>query len=69
MKALKYILYGLVIAAAAGLLVYQALVEKNLDSSTATKCILIIAGAILGMVKPRNIVIFIWTIIISYFYS
>lgn len=54
MKALKYILYGLVIAAAAGLLAYQALVEKNLDSSNVTKCILIIAAAIMGMLKPRK---------------
>ena len=54
MKALKYILYGLVIAAAAGLLAYQALVEKNLDSSDVTKCILIIAAAIMGMLKPRK---------------
>jgi tetratricopeptide (TPR) repeat protein len=54
MKALKYILYGLVIAAAGGLLAYQAFVEKNLESSNVTRCILIIAAAILGMVKPRK---------------
>lgn len=54
MKALKYILYGMVIAAAAGLLAYQALVEKNLDSSNITRCVLIIAAAVLGMVKPRK---------------
>lgn len=54
MKALKYILYGLVIAAAAGLLAYQGLVAKNLESSDMTKCILIIAAAVLGMVKPTR---------------
>lgn len=37
MKALKYILYGLVIAAAAGLLAYQGLVTKELDSGNLTK--------------------------------
>lgn len=54
MKALKYILYGLVIAAAAGLLAYQGLVEKNLDSSNITRCLLIIAAAIIGMLKPNK---------------
>lgn len=57
MKALKYILYGLVIAAAAGLLAYQAFVEKNLDSSNMTRCLLIIAGALIGMLKPRRKVV------------
>lgn len=54
MKALKYILYGLVIAAAAGLLAYQVFVEKNLDSSNITKCVLIMIGAVIGMLKPRK---------------
>lgn len=54
MKALKYILYGLVIAAAAGLLVYQGLIEKNLDTGNLTKGILIIAAAIVGMFRPRR---------------
>lgn len=54
MKALKYILYGLVIAAAGGLLVYQWLVTKDLDTSDITKCILIIAASIVGMIKPRQ---------------
>lgn len=54
MKALKYILYGLVIAAAAGLLAYQGLVTKTLDSSNLTKGILIIVGALIGMLKPRK---------------
>lgn len=52
MKALKYILYGLVIAAAIGLLAWQGLVEKNLDSSSLIRCILIIAAAVLGMLRP-----------------
>ena len=46
MKALKYILYGLVIAATAGLLAYQGLVTKTLDSGNLTKGILIIVGAV-----------------------
>lgn len=57
MKALKYILYGVVIVAAAGLLAYQALVEKNLDSSNVTRCILIIAAAVIGMLKPTRKVV------------
>ena len=54
MKALRYILYGLVIAAAAGLLVYQGLIEKNLESRNLAKGILIIAAAIVGMFRPQR---------------
>lgn len=54
MKALKYILYSLLIAVAAGLLIYLGLVEKKLETSDAIKCCLIIAAAILGMVKPSK---------------
>lgn len=54
MKALKYILYGLVIAGAAGLLIYQGLIQKNLDSGDLTKGILIIAAAIVGMFRPQK---------------
>lgn len=55
MKALKYILYGLVILGAGALLAYQSLVEKNLESGDIVKCGLIIVGAILGMLKkPKN---------------
>lgn len=54
MKALKYILYGLVIAASAGLLAYQGLVEKSLEASDAVKGGLVIAAAIIGMLKPAR---------------
>lgn len=54
MKALKYILYGLVIAGAAALLAYQGLVAKNLETSNLVKGLLIIAAAVLGMVKPTR---------------
>ena len=54
MKALKYILYGLVIAAAAGLLVYQGFVTKDLTTGNLTKAILIIAAAIAGMFRPQK---------------
>ena len=54
MKALKYILYGLVIAATIGLLVWQGLVENNLDSSNLTRGILIIAGAVIAMFRPAR---------------
>ncbi len=54
MKALKYILYGLVILGAAGLLAYQGLVAKNLETSNLIKGLLIMAAAVLGMVKPTR---------------
>lgn len=53
-KALPYILYSLVILAAAGLLIYQGLVAKNLESSNFVKGILIIAAAFIGMVRPKR---------------
>lgn len=53
-KALPYILYSLVILAAAGLLVYQFLTGRSLDSRDITKCVLIIAGALMGMLRPRR---------------
>lgn len=55
MKALRFILYGLVIAAAAGLLAYQILIEKNLDNSNLIKGILVIAAAVIGLLRgPRR---------------
>lgn len=54
MKALKCILYGLVILGAAGLLAYQGLVEKNLETSNLIRGGLIIAAAVLGMFKTRE---------------
>ena len=54
MKALKYILAGLVAAAVIGLLCYQGFVTKELTTSNLTKGILIIAAAIVGMFRPRR---------------
>ena len=54
MKALKYILYGLVILGAGALLAYQGFVEKNLETSNLVKGLLIIAAAVVGMCRPRN---------------
>lgn len=53
-KALPYILYSLVILAAAGLLVYQFLTGKGPESRDITRCILIIAGALTGMLRSRH---------------
>ena len=55
MKSLRYILYSLVILGAAGLMAYQYFIEHNLESSNVIKCALIIAGAIIGIIKcPRR---------------
>ena len=55
MKALRYILCILVILAAVGLLVYEGLVLNNLESSNLVRGGLIIAGALITMLKkPRQ---------------
>ena len=51
MKALRYILYGLIILAAVGLLCYYAFYEQDLSPNNIAKCLLLIVGAILGMLK------------------
>jgi tetratricopeptide (TPR) repeat protein len=53
-KALPYILYSIVIHGATGLLIYQGLVQKDLESGDLVKGILVIAAAIIGMVRPRR---------------
>lgn len=53
-KALPYILYSIVILGAAGLLIYQGLIQKNLESGNLVKGIMIIAAAMIGMVRPRR---------------
>jgi tetratricopeptide (TPR) repeat protein len=50
-KALRFILPGLVILAAAGLLVYQGFVEKNLETRDLIRGIIIILGSIGTMFK------------------
>lgn len=54
MKALKYILYSLVIAGVVGLLLYQGFVTKDLESSDTIKGLLVILAAVFGMVKPNK---------------
>lgn len=53
-RALPYILYSLVIAGAAALLIYQGFVTKDLESGNLVKGLLMIAAALLGMFRPRN---------------
>ena len=58
MKALRYIIPGLLIAAVAGLMCYQAFVEQQLESRNLVRGILIIAGAILTMIRvPKHKVV------------
>ncbi len=57
MKYLRFILPGLVIAAAAGLLCYQAFITKDLEAGNIFRCVLIILGACLTMLRggsPRS---------------
>lgn len=55
MKALRFILPGLLILAVIGLLIYQGFVEKSLETSDLTKGIIIILGAVGTMFKkPRQ---------------
>ena len=46
MKALRFILPGLVILAAIALIVYQGYVEKNLETGNLIRCVIIILGAV-----------------------
>lgn len=54
MKALRYILLSLVIAAATGLIAYEILIQKHIESRNLIRCILIIVGAVLAMLKPSK---------------
>lgn len=55
MKALRYILYGLLILVCLGLLGYQYISQGYLETSQITKCGLIIIGTVLSMLKkPRT---------------
>ncbi|MBQ8236867.1 MAG: tetratricopeptide repeat protein [Oscillospiraceae bacterium] len=55
MKALKYILVGLVAAGVIGLLCYQGFVTQELTSSNLMRAILILAGLILALFRsPRK---------------
>lgn len=54
MKAFRYILPGIVIALAAGLLIYETVILKKTDSGNIARCVLIIAGAVLTMFKANK---------------
>jgi len=55
MKAVRYIVCGLLIAVCLGLLAYQHFVEQHLEPKDITRAVLIMAGAVLSMVrKPGN---------------
>lgn len=51
MKALRVIVSALLIAAVAGLLFYQGMVTKNLETGNLVRGLLIIAGAVAAMFK------------------
>ncbi len=54
MKVLRYLLPGLVILVALGLLCYQGFVTHNLDSGNVVKCVIIILGAVMTMLRPNR---------------
>ena len=51
MKALRYILFSLLIVAALGLLTYYIFVEKDLNPRNIIKCVLLVLSAIASMAK------------------
>ena len=51
MKALRYILFSLLILAAIGLLCFYIFVEKDLSATNIVKCAMLILGAIASMLK------------------
>ena len=54
MKALRYILFSILILAAIGLLCFYIFVEKDLSTTNIVKCALIILGAVASMFKTRS---------------
>lgn len=58
MKAVRYVVSSLLIAVCLGLLAYQYFVEQQLEAKDVTRAVLIMAGAVLSMVrKPRGKVV------------
>ena len=58
MKAVRYIVCGLLIAVCLGLLAYQYFVEQHLETKNLTRAVLIMLGAVLSMVrKPGSKVV------------
>ena len=57
MKALRYILFGILILACLGLIGYQYLSQGYLETNQITRCGIILVGAVLSMLrKPRTTV-------------
>ena len=54
MRAVRYILLGLVATAVVGLLAYQGLVTHELTSSNLTRAILILIGVVLSLLKGEH---------------
>ena len=54
MKALRYVLLGLVAVAVVGLLAYQGLVTHELTGSNLTRAILILVGVVLSLLKGER---------------
>lgn len=54
MKVLRFIIPGLLIATVAGFLCYQGFVQNNLDDRDLIRGLLIIAGAVMTMIRPQR---------------
>ena len=54
MKALRYIISGVAAAAVLGLLYYQGFVTHTLTSGNLMRAILILAGLLLALLRPRR---------------
>jgi tetratricopeptide (TPR) repeat protein len=54
MKALRYVISGLAAAAVLGLLYYQGFVTHTLTSSNLMRAVLILAGLILALLRPKK---------------
>lgn len=57
MKKLPYILYGLLMVGVIGLLVYDYLPDKRIETSDLTRAVLLLIGSVLGILKagkPRR---------------
>lgn len=54
MKALRYIISGIAAAAVLGLLYYQGFVTHTLTSSNLLRAVLILAGLLLALLRPKR---------------
>lgn len=53
MKIIRYIILGLLAVAVAGILCYKGFVEKNLETGDLVKGIIVLAGLVLSLFRPR----------------